>query len=420
MTMGVGDGWVRPGVHFIGGWLTSASGVVRSFILGVLISSTLFSCATTSVPPHVENVLFISGRDGYHTYRIPALITSQEGTLLAFCEGRKNSSSDTGDIDLLLRRSTDGGRTWGPVQVVWDDPGNVCGNPCPVVDEETGTIWLFLTHNLGEDNETEIIKRSARSTRTVWVLRSIDDGLSWSMPRDVTATTKNPEWSWYATGPGVGIQIRNGPHSGRLVIPCDHSYYREDGSDDYGSHVIYSDDGGDTWHLGGVVRPKSNECQIVELADGRGTLLLNMRSYFERNRRTHAWSRDGGATWTEPRDVEALIEPVCQASLIRYSWPEDFTTIDGANGTLVFSNPASRERANLTVRLSHDDGETWPVMRTLFAGRSAYSCLAVLQDGRVGCVYERGGKTPYEVIMFSAFTLDWLRGIEVERRNPAD
>src|SRR5690606_18165906 len=154
----------------------------------------------------VQTDVFVSGQDGYHTFRIPAVVHLGDGNLLAICEGRKNESSDTGDIDLVSKRSTDGGRTWSTLQVVWDDGVNTCGNPCPVYDEITGTLWLFATHNLGEDTETDIIHKRGKGTRTPWVMRSSDGGRSWSEPRELTSSLKEPDWGWYATGPGIGIQ----------------------------------------------------------------------------------------------------------------------------------------------------------------------------------------------------------------------
>ena len=188
-----------------------------------ILLAVLFSAL--SAAPAVEQFdVFTSGQDGYHTYRIPAVIRARNGTLLAFCEGRKSGGGDSGDIDLLLKRSTDGGRTWSGAQVVWDDETNTCGNPCPVLDESTGTLWLLLTHNIGTDRERDIAARTAKGTRTVWVANSKDHGASWTKPVEITSATKDPSWTWYATGPGVGIQIKNGPHAGRLVIPCDHNY----------------------------------------------------------------------------------------------------------------------------------------------------------------------------------------------------
>jgi len=349
--------------------------------------------------------VFISGTDGYHTYRIPAVMVTQKGTLLAFCEGRNKGRGDSGDIDLLLKRSSDGGATWSKQQVVWDDGPNTCGNPCPVQDRQTGTIHLLMTWNRGDDRESAIKKNTSKDTRRVWVTRSNDDGRSWSKPVEVTASTKKPEWRWYATGPGVGIQLRNGPWKGRLVIPCDHSVVAPSDPDGYNSHVIISDDHGKTWRIGGTISPKVNECQIVELADG--TLLINMRNY-DRSKTTRAiaTSTDGGMTFSQPRHDPALVEPICQASFLRYSLESEH----GRN-RLLFSNPArprSGDRREMTVRLSYDEGKTWPVRRVLHAGPAAYSCLTVLPDGDIGCLYEAGNAHPYEKIVFARFTIDWL------------
>lgn len=356
--------------------------------------------------------LFVAGHEGYHTYRIPAVIRTKDGALLAFCEGRKTNGSDRGDIDLLVKRSSDGGRTWGPHQVVWDDGDNTCGNPCPVVDETTGTVWLFGTHNLGADHETDIINKRAKGTRTVWLLRSDDHGRTWSRAAAMPHL-KDPSWGWYATGPGVGIQMKHGPHAGRLVIPCDHSYddpqgKLRDGPYEYGSHVLYSDDHGRTWKLGGVVRPKTNECQVVELAQPAGKLLLNMRSYREQGCRAEAFSSDGGQTWTPPQDQPALIEPKAQASILRHRWPAA-----GRPGILLFSNPADRsQRVRMTVRGSEDDGKTWPRELRLHEDFSAYSSLVSLSDAEIGCLYERGQgikRKTYERITFARFNVKDLK-----------
>ena len=204
------------------------------------------------------------------------------------------------------------------------------------------------------------------------------------------------------------MQIKHGPHKSRLVIPCDHSYDDPNGKVhngpfEYGSHIIYSDDHGETWKLGGVIRPKVNECQVVELADGKGTLLLNMRSYFNRNRRTHAISHDGGMTWSDPVDVPELIEPVCQAGIIRFS-----TTEKHDKNRILFSNPASKKREMLTIKISCDEGQTWPNGKLINTGPSAYSDLAVSSDMDIYCLYERGQEHPYETITCAKFNLDWL------------
>ncbi len=348
-----------------------------------------------------QMALFAAKHDGYHTFRIPALLPTKKGTLLAFAEGRRDGGGDAGVIDLVLKRSTDKGKTWSATQVVWSDGANTCGNPCPVVDQETGTIHLLMTHNLGEDHEKQINDGVSKSTRTVWVTESRDDGKTWDKPREITATTKEKDWRWYATGPGIGIQLQKGPHKGRMVIPCDHNAPDGKGSR---SHVIYSDDHGKTWVLGGTVPETGmNECQIAELTDGR--LMLNMRgSDKARDKRGVSLSADGGTTWTEYWDDAVLVEPVCQASLLN-------ARFDG-KPALLFSNPADPElRRNLTVRVSMDDGKTWAKSRSLHEGPAAYSSLAVLNpDKEFACLYERGAEKPYETITFARFTAAWLKG----------
>jgi sialidase-1 len=290
----------------------------------------------------------------------------------------------------VLKRSTDGGRTWGPLQVIWDDDANTCGNPCPVVDEATGAVRLLMTWNFGSDSESAISGHKARDTRRVFLAHSTDDGATWTAPADITAAAKKPDWTWYATGPGVGIQLRIGPHKGRLVVPCD---FRDAGG--MGSHVILSDDGGRTWRIGGVVHPKVNECQVIERADG--TLLLNMRSYAGRACRDVSTSADAGETWTPAAPDAALPEPVCQASLIRAAPPD-------APGppVVLFSNPADpKSRVRMTLRASLDDGRTWPVARVLHEGPAAYSCLAILPGGDAACLFEGGEKNAYQTILMS-------------------
>ena len=351
--------------------------------------------------------IFTSGEGGYNTYRIPSLAVTRNGTILAFCEGRKMSGGDSGEIDLLVKRSTDGGTNWSEPQVVWTDPGNTCGNPCAVVDRDTGTVWLLATWNNGEDHETAINARTSKDTRRVFVLNSTDDGKTWGTPLEITSQVKDEAWTWYATGPGSGIQMERGPHAGRLVIPCDHFTPETKSSK---SHVIYSDDHGRTWQLGGSSPDPGNECEVVELPDG--VLMLNMRNA-DHNQpgRQVCISKDGGATWTDQRVDATLIEPVCQAAIRRYSWPEG-----SGRSVILFSNPASSEkRKNLTVRASFDEAVTWPVETVINPGGSAYSDLAVLPDGRIACLYEtwlRG-----QTICFVRFPLDSLKAPEASA-NP--
>ena len=375
--------------------------MIDRIILGIcVILQCLRPAAGAENQPEFAAV-FTAGQGGYHTYRIPAAVVTTNGTLLAFCEGRKNSRSDTGDIDLLFKRSTDGGRSWSEQQVIWSDEANTCGNPTPVVDRETGTIWLLMTWNRGTDKEDQIGYQKSRDTRRVFVSRSRDDGLSWTSPQEITASVKKTNWGWYATGPVNGIQLTRGPHPGRLVIPANHSSLTSHTQSVSRSHVFFSDDHGATWQLGGAEEEKTNESTLVELADG--SLLHNMRSYHKKNRRAVATSKDGGRTWSPVKLDDALIEPVCQASILRCTWPES-----GERSRILFSNPASTKREKLTIRVSYDEGLTWPVGKLVFPGPAAYSCLVMLPDKSVGCLFECGKTNSYETITLARTSLAWL------------
>jgi sialidase-1 len=344
-----------------------------------------------------QHPLFISGEGGYHTYRIPALVTAVDGTLLAFCEGRKGGRGDAGEIDLLLTRSHDQGKSWEAVQVVVSEAGVTCGNPCPVVDRETGVIWLPFCKNLADGDEDLITQ--GKAPRTVWITSSRDNGQRWSDPVEITAQVKRPQWTWYATGPGHGIQLENG----RLVVPCDHivgvNFHRH--RDPYHSHIIFSDDHGTTWQIGGIVEQGTNECAIAEVSNG--VLYINCRNYVGDKRRAVAYSHDGGLTFESFHWDDTLIEPICQASLLGLS-----TNGDSAQDLLLFANPASTAREHMTVRLSHDDGQSWPISQTLYPGPAAYSDLTSLADGTICCLYERGDNSPYESLTLARFNLPWL------------
>lgn len=345
----------------------------------ILAASFVFhsvSVAQAADPLVQETIVYRSGTDGYHTYRIPGLVLTKKGTLLAFIEGRKTSRSDAGDIDLLLKRSFDGAKTWTDQLIVYEVGGDqkiTIGNPCPVVDHETGTIWLPFCH----DNDR------------VFMTHSTDDGKNWSKPAEITGTVKDDNWGWYATGPGHGIQIKRGEYAGRLVIPCDHRIKDKPRVGEYRhSHTIYSDDHGKTWKRGEPTAAFMNECEVIERADG--SLLLSMRSYSGKNQRAFSVSTDGGHTWSKPEHHPQVYCPTCQASLQRYS-------IEPSN-TVLYSGPGGPGRSHLTIRATYDEGKSWPFNRVLHAGPSAYSQLAVMPDGSVVCLFEAGAKSAYETI----------------------
>jgi sialidase-1 len=337
--------------------------------------------------------LFISGLDDVNVYRIPALITTQKGTLLAFCEAREGN--DQSPTDLVMKRSFDNGRTWTPMQVVdhGKKPGAVAMmNPTPVIDQSDGTIIMLYNSfpglEVAEQYTTQYIPGVVRQL----VTKSTDDGATWSEPEDVTEQVSDPTWSCLCVGPGVGIQTS----SGRLVIPWFHSRK----ADVTIAGAIYSDDHGKTWQCGDTVEEPGSECQVVELVDG--SLMLNIRA---EDYREISLSSDGGETWSEKSQDKTLIEPTCQASILRYSRQDD----GFSKNRILFCNPAHEsKRENMSVRLSYDEGKTWPIAKQIRAEWSAgYSCLTVLADGTIGLLYESGTHTT-DTICFSRFSLEWL------------
>jgi len=224
------------------------------------------------------------------------------------------------------------------------------------------------------------------------MLSSEDDGKSWSTAKEITPSVKSDQWTWYATGPCNGIQLQKGKHAGRLVIPCDHI---EAASKKYFSHIIYSDDAGSSWHLGGTTpQDQVNECTVAELPNGY--LMLNMRNYSNIRSRKVSISKDAGLSWSDIYSDTTLIEPVCQGSLLRYGYASQ-------KNWLLFSNPANtKSRMAMTVRLSRDRGKTWPLSQLVHAGPAAYSNLVILPSGQIACYFEGGIQNPYEGIAFSA------------------
>ena len=343
--------------------------------------------------PHSISV-FSAGENGVHTFRIPAIVQTRSGVLLAFSEARWSDGGDTGDIDLVLKRSTDGGKTWGEMITVWDDEQNVCGNPCPVVDRRSGDVILLATWNLGCDKEKDIHDRTSVDTRRVFCLRSGDEGLTWSAPKEITGQVKKQRWTWYATGPCHAIQLRDG----RLVAPCNHGVYRNGRAKGTSSHIIYSDDEGYTWRRGGNVGV-GNESTVVELSDGR--LMINMRNWVDGKKKSSGYvrlvsvSRNRGRSFGRWYREDALVEPVCQGSLI------------SASDLLVFSNPRdSMSRKNLSLMISRDNGNTWAPGCVVTAGPSAYSDLVWMDEGTIGVLYEGGSRKAHEGIRFSRISLN--------------
>ncbi|MFM1557892.1 MAG: exo-alpha-sialidase [Roseibacillus sp.] len=346
--------------------------------------------------PKSKAVFRSMGSRGTHTFRIPALLVTKKNTLLAFAEARRNGAHDSAEIDTVVRRSEDDGKSWGPEIVVFDGGGNVAGNPCPVVDQSTGRIWSLNTWNSSKVPENRIKSGFGEDSRRVFVTYSDDDGKTWAEPNEITTSVKRRDWSWYATGPGAGIQLERGKYKGRLIIPCDHKSLPTGKPHTYHSHIVYSDDHGKSWQIGAVSEMGLNECEAVELEDG--SVMLNSRNHgVDSFHRGVSISKDGGETFTSFRRDPKLLEPRCQASIHRYRW-----AVKNKPGIILFANPAQKWREYLMLRMSYDDGKTWPDARIIYPYTSAYCDLAILSDGRIAVLYERDNATRIDLAILPA------------------
>ncbi len=355
--------------------------------------------------------VFPAGMNGITLYRIPGIVVTSRGTVLAYCEARKDSKSDWGEIEIHLRRSMDGGQTWEPAKKIAHHGDRIEGNPrkqeggqheqtvnnpVAIVDQQTGAIEFLYCVNYAR----------------CFSMRSSDDGVSWSDPVEITDTFEpfrtSYDWKVIATGPGHGVQLK----SGRLVVPIWLAYGNVGDHKPSASATIYSDDHGVTWQAGEIAVPDEgefgdpNETMITTLSDGR--VMLVTRSVSKPNRKLITTSSNGSSDWSTPVFHDQLWEPICMAGIVSHP---------SKPGTLIFSNPHSLardssgaeipagrgKRRNLSVKLSHDDGKTWPINKTLESGDSAYSDLAVLPDGTVLCLYEGNEK-----IVCARFNLDWV------------
>lgn len=343
--------------------------VRRFFVRGAL--------APHEAPPDFTPI-FRRGDGGYNTFRIPALLHTRGGHLLAFCEGRKNSRQDHGDIDLVMRRSRDGGQSWGPIQIVYEEGGYApvsISSPGPVQDS-SGRIHLLMTRN---------------ASRLLYSF-SDDEGLNWSAPRDLTAAIRAVDWPWHrlCNSPGHITEIPEGPWRGRLLSAV---WLHDTLGQRFISTVIFSDDGGRNWQAGGLVDTAltgSNEAMAVALPGGE--LLLSVRMQ-QKGQARRAWSRshDGGLNWSPVYFDPALPDPVCQASALARP-----------GGKLLFFNPADarrHHRLRMTLRQSPDAGASWPFAQPIHEGPGGYSDMALLPDGSLYLLFEAGLHFMYEGIV---------------------
>ncbi len=394
----------------------------------LLLSALLVSPLIVAAAPFLEKIdLFEGGEDpAYKSYHVPGIVVTAKGTVLVVCEARKRApsgASDWDDIRIVLRRGTDDGKTWSSPRSIADVPGRKTKNPSALKMKSVDPA--DVTYN----NPVLIADRNG-SVHLLFCLeymrcfhqRSDDDGVSWTAPTEITGAfeglRKGHDWKVLATGGGHGIQLRNG----RILSPV----WISAGTGGNGHHpsvsaTIYSDDHGATWHAGDIAVPTNdtwidpNETTAVELSDGR--VMLNVRSESKKHRRLVVTSADGATGWSTPRFDEALLEPICMASLVRYDFAgEHLILFSNPNNLEKGNGPAApgsyRDRKNLSVRLSRDDAMTWPTVKSIEPGPSMYSDLAVTPAGTILCFYGRGSasKASYKGgrMTLARFNLEWL------------
>jgi sialidase-1 len=370
-----------------------------------LLAGLLLPLAPIAEPTRTD--VFVPKSDGFASIRIPAIVVTSRGTLLAFAEGRA-ADADQAKNKIVLKRSSDGGKTWGKIAILADDGDRALNNPCAVVERTSGRVLLMVqSYPAGLSERSGKIQPGYDGDAIVrnLLLTSDDDGQTWSKPRDLTREAKREKGvTTLAGGPGIGIQLRHGKHAGRLLFP-----FNEGPFGVWNIYAVYSDDGGKTWQRGevapgGLIDAKGkktsmvNEAQFVETAEGG--IRFNVRRWSGKALRKTCLSTDGGVTWSRVTDVAEQIDPGCMASILRYTDPKD-----GRKSRLVYSGPQSTRRENGTVFVSYDEGKTWPVKRVLIKDSFAYSCLVALPDGTLGCLYEADGTRK---MVFACFTLDWL------------
>jgi len=370
-----------------------------------------------AAPRFESKRLFEGDTGGYKLYRIPGIVVTRKATILAYTEARRTGSGDWDSIDILMRRSTDGGKTFSPQRVIAHAPGAIERNPVAIERKQSRPD--DVTYN----NPAAIADRNGAvhflfcvEYMRAFYMRSDDDGKTFSTPVEITSAFDafRPEYAWrvLATGPGHGTQLKNG----RLLVPVWLSLATAgNGHHPSVNATIFSDDHGKTWHRGDIAVantpefPDPNESAAVELEDG--TVMLNVRTEAKENRRTVVVSKDGATHWSAPRLDQNLPDPICFASIVRFGHhllfvnPDNLTRADG-------KDLRSKDRVNLTARLSNDDGDHWIAKRTIEPGATGYADLAVMPDGTILCLYEKVTKAPDGSAkhdeMLVSFNLEWL------------
>ena len=346
---------------------------------------------TASSSPAIRRTdLFRRGEAGVHTYRIPALIETRRGTLLAVADARHDGAGDLpARISLVMRTSRDRGRTWSAATTIRKVAEGGVGDASLLLDRRSGRVWCFHAYGppgIGWSNAKPGEVTGAH-TFQLHAICSDDDGTTWSEPRDFTPQIKDPAWqAMFATS---GTNIQSG--AGRYLVPL----VVRDGAGVISSRNAYSDDGGKTWHAGAAIGAGTDESHCVELPGG--VIMQNMRNG---KTRAVALSQDGGAAFAPVTHDAVLTDPSCNAGIVRLR--------RGKRDLLLFTNAASEKRENLSIKLSADSGKTWTAKRVLHGAPAAYSTVIVLRDGSIAVMYECGETSAYEKIVFARFPLDWV------------
>lgn len=364
----------------------------------------------SSVLSFAQVKVFTSGEDGYTSFRIPAIIRAGNYNLLAIAEGRVNGAADFGDINLVLKKSADNGKTWSALQVLVDIGDLQAGNPAPVLDQfdpsnPQGVLYVF--YNTGNNHENEV--RKGNGYREAWYIKSVDHGATWSAPVNITRQVHRPkvagtdyqfaeDWRSYAITPGHAMQFTAGPYKGRIFVPANHSAGEPmKGFAEYRAHGFFTDDHGKSFLLASnIVFPGSNESIATEISGGG--LLMSIRNQLGDVRaRILAYSSTGGRTWDTTYYERQLPDAICQASLITLGYKKGKAIVASSNAA------TERKRDSLTIKISKDDGRTWKQSILVDAAANgtkdwtAYSDMVILTKRKIGILYERDG---YKEIVF--------------------
>ena len=361
-----------------------------------------------------QTEVFRQGQDGCHTYRIPALAMATDSTLIALAEGRRDSTADPGGghIDLFYKLSHDGGRSWSPRRSFdQSHEGWGASNLTVVVQRKTGRIfvvfnrWMPGRGGRTTDRVGRLASRPGTMDNQLWLRFSDDHGNTWSPAADITRQGRDVErWGMAVPGPGTGIETR----TGRLIIPMDSPGAFED-LEKTAAFALYSDDGGQSWQRGRHLNAFTTENQLVELDDGR--LLIDARQKDAIETRWVALSDDQGASWGEPVPGQTVTQ-ICSA-ILRYP-----AATPSSASALIWSGPKGPGRLDLVLRVSADQGCSFPAERLIGPGRAAYSSLALLDDGAVGVLWEGGSQSPYEKIHFTRLEKDAIQALWDEASAP--